>query len=999
MTSKKKDPLWPAVPSRIIVDGSPLLAQVSGMMEDAQSMEALRHSHSCLRDRVIAGMARKNNVPQERGRKRGRRCGTASSVLERAYSPAVVTGRIGGGLAQQPRCRKTTVGPAGGGRRVTDRKKDAGRLGAGIESSRQVTTAGLRSGRGMPATRSEPSFTLLQSPHSDASFGGFTSFGGGSSGGEEDSHLPTSRVVESSRHKVQHFEHHPDHFSSQRRLRGTAASAVASARNTLKPGGSAGGGATIPNPDPRALAFDPDIASLPGVCHITYPPTLDLAAVDSSSLLNGGVGGTGALMREERITRSARVRRDDDSFAGVQRRAEERSKSTESHQKGEEAGMEGESSDLPRGVEFTGTRRGSSTEENDTSAELSLGRSGREGSGNCKAFPDPTPRLSPESSLLSADPLSHSRGLARQGDNLEAERVESSTEGSSHNRNKSGGGGESSNGRRRRRCRNSVLSMMTKAGHPLVASNESPSLPGVDEHQPSSFWLAEMLDNMRKNRLRMATDVETDLTMVVRYFMRFGAKRGRDELTLQDLEAAFRASRRADAFVAIEKRGKEAFAKCLAMLETHGLTPEAWSEELLSGKRDSFTTFDMGESIRGYNREKPSWVRSHKQWLRQYMISEKDLRWCQRFVDPDGNTDIDAKELSNAVHATLHGKPRLAREESRAVELILEFEKFISAHRIRLVDLFEKVDKDKGGTIDEDELREFLLLGRERLTGVYDLIESLKTFVKTKGLRLSDMVQATGAHFDEGMDPSQLVAFFERATNSSLRFTEESLEKIVQMADEDGDGLLSLSEIQLVLTQHTQDERLLRRLAKAVAHHIAGKENAAIQHHRNKNPWVSDGSGGGGSSSSSRVLDDLSGHPSAKMFVRDSGRAAQWSSSYDEESSEITMSVNAPLYSGASKAVPGGASINADDNYNWILDDESSIDGITAMDGIELSASTRERRAMFYMDSSVPRTAFKVQAGSNLDSSWLPGFDQRFEFQRLAQGQRVDGGSCTWYTN
>lgn len=41
------------------------------------------------------------------------------------------------------------------------------------------------------------------------------------------------------------------------------------------------------------------------------------------------------------------------------------------------------------------------------------------------------------------------------------------------------------------------------------------------------------------------------------------------------------------------------------------------------------------------------------------------------------------------------------------------------------------------------------------------------------------------------MDPSQLVAFFERATNSSLRFTEESLEKIVQMVDEDGDGLVS----------------------------------------------------------------------------------------------------------------------------------------------------------------------------------------------------------------
>lgn len=53
-------------------------------------------------------------------------------------------------------------------------------------------------------------------------------------------------------------------------------------------------------------------------------------------------------------------------------------------------------------------------------------------------------------------------------------------------------------------------------------------------------------------------------------------------------------------------------------------------------KGDTLTTFDMGESIRGYNRDKPPWIRSHKQWLRQYMISEKDLRWCQRFVDPDG---------------------------------------------------------------------------------------------------------------------------------------------------------------------------------------------------------------------------------------------------------------------------------------------------------------------------------------------------------------------------
>ncbi|CAM9939019.1 unnamed protein product [Laminaria digitata] len=49
------------------------------------------------------------------------------------------------------------------------------------------------------------------------------------------------------------------------------------------------------------------------------------------------------------------------------------------------------------------------------------------------------------------------------------------------------------------------------------------------------------------------------------------------------------------------------------------------------------------------------------------MISEKDLRWCLRFVDPDGNTDVDAEELSNAVRSTLEGKPRIPWEEGRRV--------------------------------------------------------------------------------------------------------------------------------------------------------------------------------------------------------------------------------------------------------------------------------------------------------------------------------------------
>ncbi len=56
--------------------------------------------------------------------------------------------------------------------------------------------------------------------------------------------------------------------------------------------------------------------------------------------------------------------------------------------------------------------------------------------------------------------------------------------------------------------------------------------------------------------------------------------------------------------------------------------------------------------------------------------------------------------------------------------------------------------------------------------------------------RARTVVQATGAHVGEGMDPAQLLAFFERASNATLRINKESLEKIVQNVDEDGDGLV-----------------------------------------------------------------------------------------------------------------------------------------------------------------------------------------------------------------
>lgn len=55
----------------------------------------------------------------------------------------------------------------------------------------------------------------------------------------------------------------------------------------------------------------------------------------------------------------------------------------------------------------------------------------------------------------------------------------------------------------------------------------------------------------------------------------------------------------------------------------------------------------------------------------------------------------------------------------------------------------------------------------------------------------------------------------------------------------------------------------------------------------------------------------------------------------------------------------------------WILDDASSIDSIAAMEGLYASLATGERRAPYYLEPSVPRTAFKVQVLVQLPpTSW-----------------------------
>ncbi|CAM9161191.1 unnamed protein product [Hapterophycus canaliculatus] len=704
-SNREKEPLWPTVPSRITVEDPPLLAQVSELMEHAKPMQTLRHS--CIRDRVIADVARKKTTQREQerniSRKRGRRSGTANNELEQVYLPAGVASNgmgLGEGSSRERLCNGgKRQGPVWNGSANIDRSESTSRRSdvGNIGRSRRGKIDGLRLSGCLPTTRSEQTISTLQ-PQLPSSGLPFASHWAHSLDlGDNGLSFPSwnTRACQLERHHRQQRGHRLAVPSpSTRRM--PAVAMAATNTNTVgdRGTGSHHSDSSPSAPLPVALSLSsPDIDSsrpLTGVCYITYPPTPDLTAVVGAASpglplkrsLYSGNSGSGT---DKGIMAITRERTDGPPVGLTQRQKETAGAAAEGALTSGSSAADLTSpgaQDRSCGYRVDGGGLGVERQRGDFEEPSSIA-----GSHGCTSTSAKDPSGTSPCLAHCAEPDDSKQRQQRHLQQQNPRADDQSGVGKVGHRLSVSMGGEGAVGgragrkaRRRRQRRkgrgrqrlilgknSSRLTMKTASTVNLLGgSRVSPTLPGVDEHQRPVFWLAEMHESLRKNRTRMDTEIETELSMVVRYFMRFGAKEGRDGLTLQDLEAAFRASRRADAFLAIEKKGKAAFAKCLVMFEAHGLTPEAWLEELLSKRKgDSLTTFDMGESIRAYNRAKPSWVRSHKHWLHGFMISEKDLRWCQRFVDPDGNTDVDAEEFFNAVRSTLDGKPRISFEESR----------------------------------------------------------------------------------------------------------------------------------------------------------------------------------------------------------------------------------------------------------------------------------------------------------------------------------------------
>lgn len=372
--------------------------------------------------------------------------------------------------------------------------------------------------------------TYAQSPWPGTSSTGRGCFGAGG----DRSFSPPSRTALS----PQRRQHHRQHGRSYNRPQTITEPTVIAASPRSGASGRSGDGYRTTSQRPElSSSFDcADNTPLPGVCYITYPPTPDLAAAEplSSSTVSqeSGFSGPPAVVNhDDKGTRLARCRRGSPSpeFPPKVEESDEEQR--------ERRGARNEGRTSP-GVPRNETGRVDASEVETSRADEpgnkendipypdfpcdrpeSQGERGAGGEPATSEISGTNPSVEYDGRSLNQEEEKDEEEKERQplrqsqAENKDDREDVSAFAAEGARTTTVGGNGGHRAGRRRLRGRrrprgtsNKILSMMSKEGHPLVVSKGSPTLPGVDEHQRPLFCLAEMHDNMRKNR--QATNTE-----------------------------------------------------------------------------------------------------------------------------------------------------------------------------------------------------------------------------------------------------------------------------------------------------------------------------------------------------------------------------------------------------------------------------------------------------------------------------------------------------------
>merc|ERR1711871_1258138 len=227
---------------------------------------------------------------------------------------------------------------------------------------------------------------------------------------------------------------------------------------------------------------------------------------------------------------------------------------------------------------------------------------------------------------------------------------------------------------------------------------------------------------------------------------------------------------------------------------------------------------------------------------REYTFSEEELTNLLRYMDPNGDGDLDVQEVEDAIRRA-HLDDAASAVEAEAGQIMQKLEDFMNEEHMRVIDLFNVLDEDGSGEITIYELRKGLIslaapsaearaaAKRKRLkdaaaqrdatmreqqerelaermemakkTGAIKVLAKIDYYMHQKNMRVKDLFSKSG--FDKSGDGMLDVDEFCMALELlGVQFSKKETRVLVQFLDESGDGEIEAYEL----------ENALRRLRK-----------------------------------------------------------------------------------------------------------------------------------------------------------------------------------------
>ena len=373
-----------------------------------------------------------------------------------------------------------------------------------------------------------------------------------------------------------------------------------------------------------------------------------------------------------------------------------------------------------------------------------------------------------------------------------------------------------------------------------------------------------------------------EIRTVVKFIDNLGEGQGAGDGNIDqgELEHAFRQARRNRANASQQATGATLVKKFEKLLSDNMTNVSAW-----------FSSCDRGgKGGKGDGRLGILEIRAGVQKLAEGTIdskpwSEGDLIALTRYLDPNGDGDLDIKEFKEGIRRSKE-TPAAQRFAQRAGAIMGRMESFMVENNMRIKDLFRFIDKDRSGFIVLDELREGLtemsvsgaekfalkkeglvaarkkreeekkrkleseVKGRLKIlqeTGTVKVLSSLDAFMHKTGQRIIDLFGKGG--FDKSGDGCLGKAEFYKAMRQlGLECTKKECKELVNLIDQGGDGEIEAYELEKVVRRYRIDmiyireEQKKKRAAarRAGAHSRGGKSRGGSEGGPESDEWEND---------------------------------------------------------------------------------------------------------------------------------------------------------------